>query len=131
MQLVFCDIYYIYQKYKYCLLCGCVLTLKSKSTFNDKLREDGKNTAGGQHKRYNYCNLIAAGQYETKEQILRLIYKTLNNNEIQYKGVGEGGSGGMCSPPHFQKWGHKWGFSPPLLDRPSVLILLFFSIFCN
>ena len=78
VQLVFCDIYYIYQKYKYCLLCGCVLPLKSKSTFNDKLREDCKNTAGGQHKRYNYCNLIAAGQYETKVQILRLIYKTLN-----------------------------------------------------
>ena len=78
-QLVFC---YIYQKFKYCLLCGCVLP--SKATFNDKLREDCKNTAGGQHKRYNYCNLIAASQYETKVQILRLIYKTVNNNEIQY-----------------------------------------------
>ena len=50
VQLVFCYIYYIYQKYKYCLLCGCV-TSKSKSTFNNKLREDCKNTAGGKHKR--------------------------------------------------------------------------------
>ena len=45
-----------------------------------------------------------------------------------FKGVGEGtggGSGGVC--PHFQKWGAQVGFSlPPLLDGPSVLILLFF-----
>ena len=29
-------------------------------------------------------NSIATSQYETNVQILRLIYKTLNNNEIQY-----------------------------------------------
>ena len=47
------------------------------------------------------------------------------------KGVGEGGQRGICAP-NYQKLGGQVGFSPPppsLLDRPSVLILLFFSYF--
>ena len=58
----------------------------------------------------------------------RLLYVSL----IQFKGVGEGGSGGM--PPTYKSGGGggggaaQVGFNPALLDRLSVLIFQFFHI---